>query len=334
MTMQKEKMRSLKEDSTVADDEHWSYPKVRKCARMIKSGQVPEDLQQLYEEGSKHSPPPRLFKSQFINKVFQSFSRTPEVSLCLLLEIPSVRSFQEQLWDLHQQISVYWVGLGCGQNPGKPASFEWCRKTGDVYQKDGYYHVKTIATAIEKKQGGSMVLHGGQAKLTKDEYSQMSQFMSSRPWSQFGTGASCGGSGSGSCGSGSSASSTPAVVTSSSALPKRFVMLLWNWAGQVLPGATGQRLSKTGCQNLWQERPKTNYTLMDVLTELSKTECMLEVTSLKLWCCITYLQNFQPDLILHILNSRILICSNNKKFKLYSFCTSSNHVELTAHKLV
>ena len=50
----------------------------------------------------------------------------------------------------------------------------------------------------------------------------MSQFMSSRPWSQFGTGANCGGSGigSGSCGSGSSASSTPAVVTSSSALPK------------------------------------------------------------------------------------------------------------------
>ena len=69
-----------------------------------------------------------------------------------------------------------------------------------------------------------MVLHGGQANLTKDEYSQMSQFMSSRPWIQFG--ASCGGSGSdsgsGSCGSGSgsSASSTPAVVTSSSALPK------------------------------------------------------------------------------------------------------------------
>ena len=59
------------EDATVADDEHRSYPKVRKCARMIKSGQVPEDLQQLYEEGSKNSPPPRLFKSQFINKVFQ-----------------------------------------------------------------------------------------------------------------------------------------------------------------------------------------------------------------------------------------------------------------------
>ena len=63
-----------------------------------------------------------------------------------------------------------------------------------------------------------MVLHGGQANLTKDESSQVSQFMSSRPWSQFGTGACCGGSGG--CGSGSSASSTPAVVTSSSAFPK------------------------------------------------------------------------------------------------------------------
>ena len=79
MTMHKEKMRSLKEDATVADDEHWSYPKIRKCARMIKSGQVPEDLQQLYEEGSKHSPPPRLFKSQFINKVFQQNTRGESV---------------------------------------------------------------------------------------------------------------------------------------------------------------------------------------------------------------------------------------------------------------
>ena len=114
------------EDATVADDEHWSYPKVRKCARMIKSGQVPEDLQQLYEEGWRILLPQGYLR---VNSSTKSFSRTPEASLCLLLEIPSVRSFQEQLWDLHQQISVYWVGLGCGQNPGKPASFEWCRKT-------------------------------------------------------------------------------------------------------------------------------------------------------------------------------------------------------------
>ena len=50
----------------------------------------------------------------------------------------------------------------------------------------------------------------------------------------------------------------------------------------MLPGATGQRLSKTGCQNLFFDKKdqNLNYTLMDVLTELSKTECMLGVSSL------------------------------------------------------
>ena len=67
------------EDATVADDEHRSYPKVRKWARIIKSGQVPEDLQQLYEEGSKNFPPPRLFKSQLINEVFQQNTRGESV---------------------------------------------------------------------------------------------------------------------------------------------------------------------------------------------------------------------------------------------------------------
>ena len=45
----------------------------------------------------------------------------------------------------------------------------------------------------------------------------------------------------------------------------------------MLPGATGQRLSKTGCQNLFFDKKdqKLNYTLMDVLTELSKTDVCL-----------------------------------------------------------
>ena len=187
---------------------------------MINSGQVPEDLQQLYEEGSKNSPPPRLFKSQFINKVFQQNTRGESV---LAPGNTQFRSFQEELGDSYQHISGYWVAAlhhVLEKIHGNQQALNDAERRGDVYQKDGYCHVKTIATAIEKKQGISMVLHGCQANLTKDESSQMSHFMSSRPWSQFGTGASCGDSGTGSCGSGSSASSTPAAVTSSSALPK------------------------------------------------------------------------------------------------------------------
>ena len=82
------------EDATVADDEHRSYPKVRKWARMIKSGQVTEDLQQLYEEGSKNSPPPRFFKSQIMKK---NLSTEHQWRVCVCSWKYPVRGFQEEL---------------------------------------------------------------------------------------------------------------------------------------------------------------------------------------------------------------------------------------------
>ena len=112
--------------------------------------------------------------------------------------------------------------------------------------------------------------------------------MSSRPWRQFGTGDSCGGSGSGSgsggCGSGSSASSKPAVVTSSSALPKAICDAPVKLSRASAPRSDWQGLGRD-CQRpavkiFDKKDQKLNYTLMNVLTELSKTECMLGVTSL------------------------------------------------------
>ena len=98
-----------------------------------------------------------------------------------------------------------------------------------------------------------MVLHGGQAKLTKDKSS----------------GASCGG-----CGSGSSASSTPAVDTSSSALPKAIsdapVQLSWASVQHDIKATkvVQERLGR-------DKKDQINDILKDALTELSKTECML-----------------------------------------------------------
>ena len=126
-----------------------------------------------------------------------------------------------------------------------------------------------------------MALHGGQANLTKDEYSQMNQSMPSRSWSQFGTGAS----GSGSSGSGSSASSTQAVATPSSACSKAICDApcetelgkcgAWHQRSQRGSGATGQRLSKTGCQNPWQERATNQWYFEGCPHWASKTVCML-----------------------------------------------------------
>ena len=134
----------------------------------IKSGQVPEDLQQLYEEGSKNSPPPRLFKSQFINKVFQQNTSGESVFAPGNTQ-SEVFKKNSEICANKSQVTGLPHSIMSWKNPVKPASFEWAERRGDVYQKDGYYHVRTIATAIEKKQGSSMVLHGGQANLTKDE---------------------------------------------------------------------------------------------------------------------------------------------------------------------
>ena len=83
--------------------------------------------------------------------------------------------------------------------------------------------------------------------------------MSSRPWSQLGTGASCGGSGSGSCGSGSSASSTPAVVTSSSALPKAICDAPMKLSRASAPRSDWAEIVKDRLSKSFfgQERPKT-----------------------------------------------------------------------------
>ena len=96
--------------------------------------------------------------------------------------------------------------------------------------------------------------------------------MSSRPWSQLGTGASCGGSGG--CGSGSSASSTPAVVTSSSALPKAIsdapVKLSWASVQHDIKETkvVQERLGR-------DKKDQKSMILWRMPSELSKTECML-----------------------------------------------------------
>ena len=146
-----------------------------------------------------------------------------------------------------------------------------------------------------------MALHGGQANLTKDKYSQMNQSMPSRSWSQFGTGAS---------GSGSSASSTPAVATPSSAFSKAIcdapVKLSWASVEHDIKEAKGaqERLGRD-CQRpaakiLDKKEQQINDTLKDVLTELQRqyacldnvsiANCFITSESSSLLTCSTYHQ--------------------------------------------
>ena len=261
-----------REQDEACEDETRSYPKARKWARLIKAGQVPEDLQQLYEQGAKNSPHPRLFKSQFINKVFQQNSKGEYVlapgnaQFEVFKKNAEIRSNRSQVTGLPYSIML-WKNFH-----GNEEALHDAERRGDVYQKDGYYHFKSVATAIEKRHDTSMVLHGGRADLSKDEYSQMNEFMASRPWSQFGIGGS--------------PSSTQAVVTrSSSSLPKAIcdapLKLSWSSVEHDIKEAKGaqERLGRD-CQRLAakifdKKDEGINQTLKDILSGLSQRESML-----------------------------------------------------------
>ena len=140
-----------REQDEACEDETRSYPKARKWARLIKAGQVPEDLQQLYEQGAKNSPHPRLFKSQFINKVFQQNSKGEYVlapgnaQFEVFKKNAEIRSNRSQVTGLPYSIML-WKNFH-----GNEEALHDAERRGDVYQKDGYYHFKSVATAIEKR---------------------------------------------------------------------------------------------------------------------------------------------------------------------------------------
>eukprot|EP00435_Cladocopium_sp_Y103_P026627 s808_g6.t1 len=260
------------EDAVVENEDHRSYPKARKWARMIKSGQVPEDLQQLYETGAKNSPTPRLFKSQFINKIFQVNSKGEYV---LAPGNPAFETFKRNTETRSSKTAVTgypWSIMLWTYFQGNEQAMGDAERRGDIFQKEGYYHFKTVATAVEKKVDSSMTLHGGQTDLKKDEYSQMSHFMSSRPWAQSGTG-------------GSSSSMPQAGIASSKAPPKAIcdapVKVTWASVEEDIKEARGaQERLQRDCQRLAakvfdKKDQDMNDTLKKILTQLSKTESML-----------------------------------------------------------
>ena len=267
-----EEEEAFEDDEPQEEDHHRSYPKARKWARMIKAGQVPDDLQKLYEEGAKNSSTPRLFKSQFINKVFQKNSRGEYVLAPGSAESETfkknseIRSNSSLVTGLPYSIML-WTNFH-----GNEQALNDAERRGDIYQKDGFWHFKTVQTAIEKKQEGSMVVHGGRAELTLDEYSQMNQFMSSRPWSQFGKALA-------------PPNAAPGVTASSSAMQKAICdapqKLTWASVEEDIKEAKGaqERLQRE-CQRLAakvsdKKDDKINETLKVVMQQLSQRECQL-----------------------------------------------------------
>ena len=55
----------------VSPDETRNYAKARKFAKMLKKGQLPEEIKLMYMQAAQNSESPRLFRTEMINRPFQ-----------------------------------------------------------------------------------------------------------------------------------------------------------------------------------------------------------------------------------------------------------------------
>ena len=58
-------------DPEVNPDETRNYAKARKFAKMLKKGQLPEEIKLMYMQAARNSESPRLFRTEMINRLFQ-----------------------------------------------------------------------------------------------------------------------------------------------------------------------------------------------------------------------------------------------------------------------
>lgn len=58
-------------DPEVSPDETRNYAKARKFAKMLKKGQLPEEIKLMYMQAAQNSESPRLFRTEMINRPFQ-----------------------------------------------------------------------------------------------------------------------------------------------------------------------------------------------------------------------------------------------------------------------
>ena len=71
----------LEEDPEVDTKEKRNYGKARKFARAPQAGEIPDDIKEMYNNASKYSNHPRLFRTELVNRLFKKTSKG-EFVLC------------------------------------------------------------------------------------------------------------------------------------------------------------------------------------------------------------------------------------------------------------
>ena len=83
----------VEEDPEIDAKEKRNYGKARKFARAIQAGEIPDAIKEMYQNASKYSKQPRLFRTELVNRLFKKTSKG-EFVLCH--EDPAFTSWKRQ----------------------------------------------------------------------------------------------------------------------------------------------------------------------------------------------------------------------------------------------
>ena len=167
------------------ESEGRDYAKARKFARLQKENKLPEEVKKLLAQAENH-PNPRQYKSQLINRLF---SKTESGTFVLATNTPTWTSWKSSVdtkWGSAESVGVATSIMLWQTFHGNQAAMDAAEAKGDIYQKGGLWFFVTVKSGRGKTSTDQHQLSGGQAKLDLQDYQDLSNFMDSKKWQDFG----------------------------------------------------------------------------------------------------------------------------------------------------
>ena len=172
--------------SKVAKEDKRHYGKARKWQRMLKAGNIPDDIVQMYNNAALQQKQPRLFRTQLINKLFQVDSNG-DYTLCS--DSPSFQAWKknvDKVWASQQTIGMPPMVMLWQVFHGNEQAMQSAEAAGQIFERNGMYHHASTSAGRTKSTSDQMDLQGGSVDLDANSFSAMSSFLGQRDWAKYG----------------------------------------------------------------------------------------------------------------------------------------------------
>lgn len=176
----------VEEDPEIDAKEKRNYGKARKFARATQAGEIPDAIKEMYQNASKYSKQPRLFRTELVNRLFKKTSKG-EFVLCH--EDPAFTSWKRNIdtkFTTADSVGVPYMVILWQTFQGQEHALQEALKRGDIYESHGLYHHKRLTAGRSKSTTDNMQLDAGKVDLDIDQFAGMSSFLGGKKWSQYG----------------------------------------------------------------------------------------------------------------------------------------------------